>query len=166
MADIVFLALLIVHVGSIVSWMGGAVLFVSVITPSLSSMSPTARGEFVISTLPRFFRFIQVSSTLAVLAGLSLYGYMIIANRPPTPSALASLSAGALIALVALVIFYGIGRPAGRKMVALAKQMGQGPSGDLAGQLAVQQRKAAMASRIGVSLLGITLVLMIIGAGI
>ena len=166
MPDIVFLALLIVHVGSIVSWMGGAILFVSVITPSLSSMSPAARGEFVISILPRFFRFIQGSSTLAVLAGLSLYGYMIIANRPPTTSAQASLSAGALIALVALVIFYSIGRPAGKKMVSLVKQMAQGPSGDLVAQLAVQQRKAAMASRIGVALLGITLILMIVGAGI
>src|SRR5437867_9421048 len=166
MADIVFLALLILHVGSIVSWMGGAVLFVSVITPSIGSMSLSARGEFVTATLPRFFRFIQGSSTLAVLAGLSLYGYMIIANRPPTPSAQASLSAGALIAPVALVVFYGIGRPAGKNMLVLVKQMAQGPSCDLAGQRAVQLCKSAIASRIGVSLLGITLVLMIIGAGI
>ncbi len=166
MADFVFLALLTVHIGSIVAWMGGATLFVSVITPSLGSLSPAARGEFVVSILPRFFRFISGSSTLAVIAGLSLYGYMIASGRPPTTNAQASLSAGALIALVALGIFYGIGRPAGKKMVALVKQMAQGPSGDLAGQLAVQQRKASMASRISLSLLGITLVLMVIGAGI
>ncbi len=166
MADIVFLALLTVHIGSIVAWMGGAALFVSVITPSLGAMSPTARGEFVVATLPRFFRFISGSSTLAVIAGLSLYGYMIISGRPPTPSAQASLSAGALIALIALILFYGIGRPAGKKMVGLVKQMAQGPGGDLAGQLAVQQRKAATASRIALALLGITLVMMVIGAGI
>src|SRR5262245_54564778 len=125
MVDVVFLTLLAVHIGSVISWMGGAVLFVSVITPSVGSMSPGARGEFVVAILPRFFRFIQGSSTLAILAGLSLYGYMIYASRPPTDSAQASLSAGALIALVALIIFYSVGRPAGKKMVALVKQMGQ-----------------------------------------
>src|SRR5215467_7040123 len=164
MTDILFIALLVVHIGSIVAWMGGAVSFLSVITPSLSSMSPPARAEFVTQGLPRFFRFIQGASTLAVAAGLTLYGYMIYANRPPTTSGQASLSAGALIALIVLGIFYGIGRPAGKKMVALVKQMGQGQSGDIAGQLAVEQRKAAMASRIGVALLGITLILMVLGA--
>src|SRR5262249_43321694 len=107
MADFVFLGLLIVHIGSIVAWMGGAVSFVSVIRLSLGSMSPPARAEFVTNALPRFFRFIQGSSTLAVVAGLTLYGYMIYANRPPTTTGQASLSAGALIALVVLGIFYG-----------------------------------------------------------
>ncbi len=40
-ADAAFLVLLILHVGAIVAWMGGAALFVSVIIPSLSKMSPT-----------------------------------------------------------------------------------------------------------------------------
>jgi uncharacterized membrane protein len=164
MTDIVFLALLVVHVGSIVSWMGGALLFVSVISPSLRSMSPAARGEFVTATLPRYFRFIEGTSLAAVIAGLALYGYMISSNQAPSGSAQTALQAGSLVALIALIILFGLGVPAGRKMIALVKQMGKTPSEDLAGQVARQQSKVSMAARIGAALLVITLILMILGA--
>ena len=163
MVDIPFVTLLVIHVGSIVAWMGGAALFVSVIAPSLRTMSAVARGEFVTGTLPRYFRFIQGSSLTAVLAGLGLYGYMIVSDRAPSGSRQISILAGAVVALVALIVLYGMGLPAGRKMVALVKQIGKTPGEDLAGQVAIQQRKASMAARVGVALLGITLVLMILG---
>ena len=164
MVDVVFVALLIVHVGGIVSWMGGALLFVSVITPSLRSMSPISRGEFITTTMPRYFQFIQGSSITAVLAGLALYGYMIYSDQAPTGNSQISFSVGALIGLIAFGILFTVGVPAGRKMISLMKQMGKGPSEDLTGQVAAQQRKIAMASRLGVALLGITLVLMVLAA--
>jgi uncharacterized membrane protein len=164
MADIVFLALLVIHVGSIISWFGGAALFVSVISPSLRTMSAPARGEFVTATLPRYFRFIEGTSIMAVVAGISLYGYIIASNQAPSGAGQIALQSGALVALVALILLFGVGVPAGKKMVSLVKQMGKVPSEDLAGKLAVQQRKATMAARVGVALLGITLVLMILGA--
>ncbi len=164
MVDVLFLALLVVHVTSIVAWMGGAVLFVSVIAPSLRTMSPAARGEFVTATLPSYFRFIQGSSITAVVAGLVLYTYQITTGQAPTGSGGISLQVGITLALIALIVLFGLGMPAGRKMVALVKQMGKGPSEDLAAQLALQQRKATMAARSGVALLGVTLVLMILGA--
>jgi uncharacterized membrane protein len=166
MTDILFLTLLVIHVSSIVAWMGGAALFVSVITPSLRTMSPAARGEFVTATLPRYFRFVGGSSITAVVAGLVLYGYITQAatSLAPIGSGQISLQIGVIIALVALIVLFGLGMPAGRKMVSLAKQMGKGPSDDLAAQLALQQRKAAMASRLGLALLGVTLILMILGA--
>ncbi len=164
MVDAVFLALLVVHVGSIVAWMGGAVLFVSVIAPSLRTISPAARGEFVTATLPKYFRFIQGSSITAVAAGLVMYGYQIATSQAPTGSGQISLQSGIIVALIALIVLFGLGVPAGRKMVALVKQMGKSPSEDLAAQLALQQRKATMASRLGVALLGVTLILMILGA--
>ncbi len=146
--------------------MGGAALFVSVIAPSLRTMSPGARGEFVTSTLPRYFRFIGGTSITAVIAGLALYGYItIVANSlAPTGSGQTSLQIGAVIALIALIILFGFGMPAGRKMVSLVKQMTKGPSEDMAAQLAIQQKKATMAARLGVALLGVTLILMILGA--
>src|SRR5205814_5621763 len=76
MADALFLVLLILHIGAIVAWMGGAALFVSVIIPSLSKMSPASRAEFIQSALPRYLRFITGSSILAITAGLILYGYI------------------------------------------------------------------------------------------
>src|SRR5437660_11340218 len=74
-ADATFLVLLVLHIGAIVAWMGGAALFVSVIIPSLSKMSPSSRAEFIQSALPRYLRFITGSSILAIIAGLILYGY-------------------------------------------------------------------------------------------
>ena len=165
MTDILFLALLVIHVSSIVAWMGGGVLFVSVIAPSLRTMTLSARGEFVANTLPRYFRFIGGSSITAVIAGLVLYGYItVVANSlAPTGSGQISLQIGAIIALIALIILFGLGMPAGRKMVSLVKQMMKGAGEDMAAQLAVQQRKATMAARLGVALLGVTLILMILG---
>src|SRR5437870_13651941 len=75
MAEALFLVLLILHIGAIVAWMGGAALFVSVIIPSLSKMSPASRAEFILSALPRYLSFITGSSILAIIAGLILYGY-------------------------------------------------------------------------------------------
>src|SRR2546425_7102834 len=76
MVDSVFLVLLVVHVGSIVAWMGGASLFISVIAPSLGKMSPGSRAEFIMSALPRYMRFVGGSAILAVIAGLAPYGYV------------------------------------------------------------------------------------------
>src|SRR5207249_8469 len=64
MVDVLFIVLLVLHVGSIVAWMGGGALFLSVISPSLSKMSPSSRSEFVRLTLPRYFRFITGSSII------------------------------------------------------------------------------------------------------
>lgn len=162
--DVLFLGLLVIHVGSMVAWMGGMSLFVSVISPSIAKMSPAARGEFVASTVPRYFRFTLATAITSVIAGLALYGYMISIDQAPTGSAQVSLSAGAALGLIALILLLGLGLPAGRKMVAIVKQMGSAPNEGLAGQMMAQQRKAMMGARIGLALLGITLILMILGA--
>src|SRR5437667_10402189 len=117
MADALFLVLLILHIGAIVAWMGGAALFVSVIIPSLSKMSPASRAEFIQSALPRYLRFITGSSILAITAGLILYGY----TTPSGPGAI-YLQAGAVLGLVVLLIALGILIPSGRKLVSLVQQ--------------------------------------------
>ena len=164
MADALFLFLLVVHVGAIVAWMGGAALFVSVIIPSLSKMSPSSRTEFIQSALPRYLRFIGGSSILAIIAGLILYAY-----TPPSGSGLTYVQAGAVLGLVVLIIAFGILMPSGRKLISLAKQTPQSePSAQdaKAAQIASLQKRMGMAGRLGVTLLGIALILMIIGASI
>src|SRR5438046_8327835 len=94
MADALFLVLLILHIGAIVSWMACSALFVSVIIPSLSKMSPASRAEFIQSALPRYLRFITGSSILAITAGLILYGYI----TPSGPGAI-YIQAGAVLGL-------------------------------------------------------------------
>src|SRR5437867_8277258 len=101
MVDIVFLVLLVLHVAAIVAWMGGGVLFLSVISPSIDNMSPSSRSEFVKFTLPRYLRFITGTSIIAIVAGIILYGYIIQATGivAPSSSGLLSIQIGAGLGL-------------------------------------------------------------------
>jgi hypothetical protein len=154
--------------------MGGAALFVSVIIPSLSKMSPPSRAEFIQSALPRYLRFITGSSILAIIAGVILYGYVTYQTGTSftlTTPGLYYIQAGAVIGLVVLIIALGILVPAGRKFIALTKQSprpGTQPSTQDSTpiQSAALQKRMGIAGRLGVTLLGIALVLMIIGASI
>jgi len=171
MADAVFLVLLVLHVGAIVAWMGGASLFISVIIPSLSKMSPSSKAEFIVSALPRYLRFISGSSILAIIAGVILYGYttQTATSLAPSSSGLVYVQAGAVLGLVVLIIAFGVLVPTGRKLVSLVKQQPKPQAAPttqdpIATQIASLQRRMGMAGRLGVTLLGIALILMIIGA--
>ena len=175
-ADATFLVLLVLHVGAIVAWMGGAALFVSVIIPSLSKMSPASRAEFIQSALPRYLRFITGSSILAIIAGVILYGYVTTQTTSSfalTGPGLVYIQAGAVLGLVVLIIALGILVPAGRKFISLTKQAPNTLSpaepsarNPMAAQTAGLQRRMGIAGRLGVALLGIALILMIVGASI
>jgi uncharacterized membrane protein len=168
MAEALFLILLILHIGAIVAWMGGAALFVSVIIPSLSKMSPTSRSEFTLSALPRYLRFITGSSILAILAGLILYGYYFASSSASSFPGLTYIQAGAVLGLVVLIIALGILVPSGQKLISLVKQAPkpaeQGALDPSLPQIVRLQRRIGMAGRLGVALLGVALILMIIGA--
>jgi len=168
MTDSLFLVLLIVHVTSIVAWLGGAVLFISVVSPSLRNISPAARGEFITSALPRYFRFVTGSSITAIVAGLMLYGYITSAATSPSPSSnsLISIQIGAVLGLVALIILFGVAMPAGRKLVTLTKEMAKTSDEKMGGQAANLQKRIVMGGRLGVALLTLTLILMVVGAEI
>jgi uncharacterized membrane protein len=167
MADPVFIVLLVLHVGAVVAWMGGAALFVSVIMPSLSKISPSSRGEFIQSALPRYIQFSAGSAILAIIAGLALYGYAPQAGPPLAPTSQGSpyIQAGAILGLIVLIIALGIMVPSGRKFVALTKQP-IGPQDQKTAQIAGLQKRMGTAARLGLALLGITLILMIIGASL
>jgi uncharacterized membrane protein len=172
-ADATFLVLLVLHIGAIVAWMGGAALFVSVIIPSLSKMSPASRAEFIQSALPRYLRFITGSSILAIIAGLILYGYVTTQTTSSfalTGPGLVYIQAGAVLGLIVLIIALGILVPAGRKFLSLTKQAptpaqpsAQNP---MAAQMAGLQKRMGIAGRLGVALLAIALILMVVGASI
>jgi uncharacterized membrane protein len=165
-ADAPFIILLVLHVGAIVAWMGGAALFVSVIIPSLSKMSPAARSEFIQSALPRYLRFIMGSSILAIVAGLALYVYITqvaTSFAPSSPWGYTFVSLGSVVGLIVLVLALGVLVPAGRKFIVLTKQA---PSQDSMATIASLQKRMGITGRLGVSLLGVALILMVIGASI
>src|SRR2546427_11942449 len=172
MADAVFLVLLVLHVGSIIAWMGGATLFVSVLTPAVRRMSPAARGEFVVSVIPSYMRFIGGSSIAAAAAGLALYAYItqVVTSLAPSNSGLIYIQIGAVVTLIVLLIAFGVLIPTSRKLVGLLKQPQKqaSPGGDAA--MSVQagnlQKRLGMAARLGVFLLAVTFILMIVWASI
>ncbi len=172
MADPVFLVLLVLHVGSIIAWMGGATLFVSVLTPALRRMSPASRGEFVVSVIPSYMRFIGGSSIAAAVAGLALYAYITqtAPSLAPSSSGLSYIQIGAVVTLIVLLIAFGVLIPTSRKLVALLKQSQKQatPGGDdaMSAQVASLQKRLGIAARVGVFLLGVTFILMIVGASI
>jgi uncharacterized membrane protein len=168
MADAVFLVLLILHVGSIIAWMGGAALFVSVLTPALRKMSPGSRGEFVVSVIPSYMRFIGGSSIAAAVAGLALYAYItqVATSLAPSGSGAIYIQIGAVVTLIVLVIAFGVLIPTSRKLVGLLKQAAPGGDSAISAQVGSMQKRLGMAARLGVFLLAVTFILMIVGANI
>ena len=162
MADAVFVVLLLLHVGSIIAWMGGATLFVSVLAPSLRRMSPASRGEFTVSVLPSYMRFIGGSSIAAAVAGLALYGYItqVATSLAPSSSGLIYIQIGAVVTLIVLLIAFGVLIPTSRKLVGLLKMSKKQatPGGDAAtsAQVASLQKRLGMAARLRVYLLALT----------
>jgi uncharacterized membrane protein len=168
MADAVFLVLLILHVGSIIAWMGGAALFVSVLTPALRKMSPASRGEFVVSVIPSYMRFIGGSSIAAAVAGLALYAYItqVATSLAPSGSGAIYIQIGAVVTLIVLVIAFGVLIPTSRKLVGLLKQAAPGGDSAISARVGSLQKRLGMAARLGVFLLAVTFILMIVGANI
>jgi uncharacterized membrane protein len=168
MADAVFLVLLILHVGSIIAWMGGATLFVSVLTPAVRKMSPASRGEFVVSVIPSYMRFIGGSSIVAAVAGLALYAYItqVATSLAPSGSGAIYIQIGAVVTLIVLLIAFGVLIPTSRKLVGLFKQAAPGGDSVISAQVGSLQKRLGMAARLGVFLLAVTFILMIVGANI
>jgi uncharacterized membrane protein len=170
MADAVFLVLLILHVGSIIAWMGGATLFVSVLAPALRKMSPASRSEFILSALPQYMRFIGGSSIAAAVAGLALYAYItqVATSLEPSGSGTIYIQVGAVVTLIVLLIAFVVLIPTSRKLVQLLKQSQTAPGSDpaISAQVGSLQKRLGMAARLGVLLLAVTFILMVVGASI
>jgi uncharacterized membrane protein len=170
MADAVFLILLILHVGSIIAWMGGATLFVSVLAPALRKMSPASRSEFILSALPQYMRFIGGSSIAAAVAGLALYAYItqVATSLEPSGSGTIYIQVGAVVTLIVLLIAFVVLIPTSRKLVQLLKQSQTAPGADsaISAQVGSLQKRLGMAARLGVLLLAVTFILMVVGASI
>lgn len=166
MADLAFLILLVLHMATVVAWMGGALVFVAVVFPSLRAMPPPARGGFMVSTLPRYVDFASGSSLAATATGIALYWYSTqgVPSLAPGDTGLLAVQAGAAAGLMALITMFGVSRPSSRKMVTLSARMAATPSEGVGRQLSSLQRRSVMSGLLGLTLLGLSLVLMVVGA--
>jgi uncharacterized membrane protein len=175
LSDIIFLALLFIHIGSIVLWMGASVLMVSILGPGMSKLSPGTRSEFMKIIGPRFVNYVIRNATLAIVAGLILYAYImgfivpVSASLAPTSSGLPWISVGILFGLIAYIIGLAFVVRFNRKVFKLMdKSSGTpaGASGPPAAELQVLQRKIAMSSGIVALFLVLALLSMVVGANL
>jgi uncharacterized membrane protein len=168
LTDLIFLVLLIVHIGTVVLWMGGAILFVSVFGPLMSKLSGPTKAEFMKIIGPAYEKYIIRNATIAILAGVILYGYI---SRPgsglaPTDTGFPWLVAGVLLALVAYIIGLAIIRPANHKLWALTSQSPPSQSTGPAPEAQALQRRVAASSGIQALLLALALLGMVLGANL
>ena len=105
-------------------------IFALVIGPSVAKMSPQGRTEFFAKVVPRFLRYIEVFSIITVLAGVAMVA--VLANGDfsilsPATSFGLLISAGALLALVAIGLAMAVIVPTARKMSAISQGMMEKP---------------------------------------
>src|SRR2546428_8522807 len=100
-APIVITILAYLHISSAMGWLGGAVLFVSVVGPGLRSLSPMARLEFLAKIGPGATRFFIGSSTATIVFGLAL---LFAFPGASSTTITAGLTLGLIAYLVAMLV--------------------------------------------------------------
>lgn len=168
MTDIIFLVLLFVHVGTVVLWMGAALLFVSVLSPSMAKLTGSARMEFMKVIGPAYEKYVIRNATIALVAGLILFVYitMVASSLAPSSSGMIWLVAGVLLALAAYIMGIVVIRGANHRILSLVSQPSQNPAGGPSNEVQMLQRRALISARLQALLLGLALLSMVIGANL
>jgi uncharacterized membrane protein len=169
LTDIIFLVLLFVHIGTVVLWMGAAVLFVSVFGPLIAKLSGPTKMDFMKIIGPAYEKYLIRNATIAIVAGLILYAYI---SQPgsglaPTSAGAPWLLAGILLALVAYIIGLAVIRSANHKLWSLMSQAPLAQTGSPPSPEAqALQRRVAASSGIQALLLVLALLFMVLGANL
>ncbi|MGI0090592.1 MAG: hypothetical protein ACREBS_02685 [Nitrososphaerales archaeon] len=175
MANEIFTILLILHVGAVVAWLGGGSVFVSVVSPALKGVTQSARGEFLLSALPRYIKYLEASAIIAILAGLGLYAYSSMSARSASPFSFGTIyiDIGAILGLIAFIVVFVLVIPSARKSMVILKQSSKVPlagsdatSRGNSNDLASLSRKMSAGAGYAVGTLTLALIFMIIGASV
>jgi hypothetical protein len=126
-----------------------------------------ASGEFVVKTLPRFVRSVQVFSVLALVFGPSLTFAM--ADGPPNAFDLKSpwsicIVIGAAVGVTAFLVVFLILTPTAKKLTNTVKKMQQNPHQPPPAELRKLQSRLAVIPILAVTLLLSTEVFMVAAA--
>ncbi len=119
-----------VHIFGAIGWLGAGMVFAIVIGPSLSKTSPQARMEFFAQVMPKYIAYVRVFSIVAVLFGVAMV--LVIADgdysimSPSTTFGL-FISAGALLALVAIGLAMSVILPTATKISRISQKLLESP---------------------------------------
>ena len=166
MTDYIFATLLFLHILAVVGWMGAALLFSSVLGPSIKTMTPSGRAEFLTKTISRYTNYIFATSIGAVVFGLALYAYAFRESLIPIGNAATLIQAGAGLGLVALILSLAVVMPSARNLVRMLKetQTSTPPPGSQEASIVSAIQRVRMGTGIVAGLLFIVLILMVFGA--
>lgn len=163
--DLGMIVLRIVHIGSGVLWVGGAILVAGFVEPTATELGSDAQkfmGSLTRRRLPEYF---LIVSTLTVLAGALLYwrdSSGLDATWIQSPTGL-GLTLGAIGALAAYVLGnIGVGRNIGR-LNAIAAEIAAGggpPTAAQLGRLRAAQHTIHLVGQIDAVLLAATVIAM------
>ena len=145
---------------------------VSILGPGMSKLSPSTRSEFTKIIGPRFVNYVIRNATLAIVAGLILYAYImgfivpVSASLAPSSSGLPWISIGILFGLTAYIIGLAFVVRFNRKVFKLLDKDPASPTGTSgpSPELQALQRKIAMSSGITALFLVLALLSMVVGA--
>ncbi len=155
LAPIVITVLAYLHVISAMGWLGGAILFVSVLAPGLRSLSPTASMEFLSKVGPRATRFFIGTSTATVVFGLGLlYADLSVLST--------GIYVGLTLGLIAYLDAILVAVPGFRKADRLAKEkLASGQAGPPSPEFVKALRRGGIGVTTVVVLLVVTLMFMV-----
>ncbi len=164
-ASIAITALAYLHIISAMGWLGGAVLFLSVIAPGLRSVSPATRVEFLSKVGPRAANFFIVTSSATIGFGLSLLYFFLNGDFSLLSLSTAfgaDILVGLALGLIAYLDAMLVAIPAFRKADHLAEEMlASGQSGPPSPEFMKALRRGGLGVASVVVLLVITLMLMV-----
>jgi uncharacterized membrane protein len=129
MADALIVTVLIYgHVLSAIGWLGGALLFVSALSPGLRTLSPGSNAEFTVKVLPRIMRYVQAAIGLTLLFGLLALYFMFATDfgMLSTTAQGLDIEVGAGLGLLTAALANVLTFPAFRKIIGFTKEMLKG----------------------------------------
>ena len=174
MTDIIFLVLLLIHIVTIVLWMGASVLMVSVLGPGISKLQNASKADFFKTIGPRFVNYVIRNATVAIVVGLILYAYIlgyivpVSAELAPSQSGMPWIQIGVIFGLAAYVIGLVVVVRSNRKLFKVMSNLPSDQSGSTGPGIEVQalQRRIAMGSGLTALLLSLALLSMVFGANL
>jgi len=139
----------LVHILAGIFWVGATIFLAGFLVPAIQAVG-TSAGPLMSQIMQhrRLQLWINISMTLAILAGLALFAMDSRAGGPGFGRSRMgiTLGIGALLAIVAAGVDGAMSRPSGRKLGELAQRMQEAPRGgsppaDLVAQAAPLQAK-------------------------
>jgi uncharacterized membrane protein len=162
--DLVYAVLRVLHIGAAMAWAGGAALFFFYIEPTLNKLGPDAEkfADEMINKrkVPIYFAAV---STVAVLAGLTLYvrqagGFQLWTTTPGI-----IYTVGAIAAIIAWIGGNVLITPAVKMVGAIGQEMksaGGPPSAELMGRMHAAQERLRTIGMWDLILIGIAILCM------